>query len=90
MSKDTVHRRIVLELGRRYVYVYMTDGNGKLLPEREEAWKQPYVQDRKEVEDDAQDAFDLIWQHCDDTVNFPTDELQDPPPDEDESVDPED
>lgn len=90
MSKDTVHRRIVLEFGQRYVYVYMTDGNGRLLHEREESWRQPYLQGRKEVEDDAQEAFDLIWQHCDDTVNFPTNELQDTPPDEEESEDEED
>ena len=39
---DYVERRIVVEIGRQYAYVYMTDGNGKLVPQREESFKQPY------------------------------------------------
>lgn len=88
MTRDTVHRRIVLEFGHLYAYLYMTDGNGRLLPEREESWRQPYLMERKEVEQEAQEAFDLIWQHCDDTVNFPADELQDTGDDETESEEP--
>lgn len=69
MVKDNVHRRIVVEYGQRYAYVYMTDGNGKLVPDKEESFKQPYVIDRKDVADEANECFDLVWQHLDDTVN---------------------
>ena len=28
---DYVHRRVIVEYGRRYVYVTLTDANGKIL-----------------------------------------------------------
>lgn len=66
-ERDHVHRRIVVEYGCLYAYVYMTDGNGKLL--EEEPFRQPYRMDRKEVAEESREAYDLLWQHLSDTVN---------------------
>lgn len=43
---DYVERRIVVEFGLHYVYLYITDGAGKLSDE--ESFKQPYRLERKE------------------------------------------
>jgi hypothetical protein len=64
--KDYVYRRVVVEYGRLYVYAYFTDDNGKLLDE--ESFKQPYLLDRKDVSEEAQEMFDLCYQHLLDTV----------------------
>ena len=47
---DQVHRRIVVEYGQWYAYLYITDSNGKIL--EEEAWKQPFRLDLKDVRDE--------------------------------------
>jgi len=65
-ERDYLCRRIVVEYGRRYVYVYMTDEKDKLLDE--ECFKQPYLLDRKDAFDEAQEMFDLAYQHLLDTV----------------------
>lgn len=65
---DYVQRRIVVEFGRRYVYAYMTSGDGKLVKDNEESWKQPYELSISEAREEAKDLYDLIWQHCTDTV----------------------
>lgn len=67
---DYVERRIVVEYGRQYAYVYITDGNGKLIDE--ESFKQPFLMDRKEVHEEAKDAYDAIYDWLNDTINFPT------------------
>ena len=69
---DYVERRIVVEFGRRYVYVYMTTGDGKLLPEREESFLQPYVLERKEANEEADDLWHVIYDRLNETINFPT------------------
>jgi hypothetical protein len=68
---DYVERRIVVEIGRQYAYVYMTDGNGKIVPQREESFKQPYRMDRQEAASDAVDLWDLVYDHLNETINFP-------------------
>lgn len=65
-ERDYVHRRIVVEYGRLYVYVYLTDDNGKVL--EEEAFKQPFRLDFKDVRDEANETWQLIYQHLQDTV----------------------
>lgn len=67
-ERDYVHRRIVVEYGCLYAYAYLTDGNGKILDE--EAFRQPYRLERTESAQEAQETYDLIWQHLSDTVNF--------------------
>lgn len=67
---DYVERRIVIEYGRRYVYLYMTSGDGKLLPGREESFKQPFVLDRKDAAEEAVDLWDLAYDHINETVNI--------------------
>lgn len=68
---DYVERRIVVEFGCQYVYLYMTTGDGKLLDDRQESFKQPYRVDRKEAADDARDTWDLIYDHLNEVLNFP-------------------
>lgn len=67
---DYVERRIVVEYGRQYAYVYITDGNGKLIDE--ESFKQPFLLDRKEVNEEAKAFYDFAYDHLNDTINFPT------------------
>ena len=87
MERDYVERRIVIEYGRRYVYLYMTTGDGKLLNAREESFKQPYVLDRQEANEEAIELWDLCYDHLNDTVNV---NLQEGGADESDSTDEED
>jgi translation elongation factor P/translation initiation factor 5A len=48
---DSVERRIVVEYGRQYAYLYVTDGEGKVLDD--ESFKQPYRLERKESHEEA-------------------------------------
>lgn len=66
MSDDSVVRRIVVEYGRRYVYAYLSDSNSRVLSE--EVWQQPLLLDRRDAYDEAKDLYDVIYQHCQDTV----------------------
>ena len=72
MSKlpDYVERRIVVEFGLQYVYVYITAGSGKLLDE--ESFKQPYRLERKESHEEAKEVYDLLYDSLNDTINWPT------------------
>jgi hypothetical protein len=81
---DYVERRIVIEIGRQYAYVYMTAGDGKLLPDREESFKQPYRLDRQEAAEEAVDLWDLVYDHLNDTINWPLPEGGDDGPDSEE------
>lgn len=67
---DYVERRIVVEFGLRYAYVYITDGNGKLSDE--ESFKQPYRLERKECHEEARALYDFVYDHLNETINFPT------------------
>ena len=69
---DYVERRIIIEYGRQYAYVYMTTGEGKMIPGREESFKQPFKMDLKETRDEAEDAWHIIYDWMNDTINFPT------------------
>jgi plasmid replication initiation protein len=66
-GKEDVIRRIVVEYGQLYAYVYMTDGNGKLIDE--EAFKQPFRLDRKDVFEEAKDAYDNMYDWLNDVIN---------------------
>lgn len=65
-ERDYVHRRIVVEYGRLYAYVYMTDDNGKVL--EEEAFKQPFKLEFKDVKEEATETWQIIYQHLQDTI----------------------
>ena len=67
---DYVERRIVVEFGLQYAYLYITDGNGKLSDE--ESFKQPYRLERKECHEEARDVYDLLYDSLNETINFPT------------------
>ena len=66
-NTEDVVRRIVVEYGQVYAYCYMTDGNGRLL--EEDVFKQPFRLDRKEVFDEAKDAYDQVYDWLNDTIN---------------------
>lgn len=84
---DYVERRIVIEYGRQYVYLYMTTGDGKLLPGREESFKQHYVLERKEAHEEAVELWDVAYDHLNDIVNV---NLQEVDGEDSESEDEED
>lgn len=66
-GKEDVLRRIVIEYGQQYAYVYMTDGSGRLIDE--EVFKQPFRIDRKDAFEEAKDAYDNAYDWLNDTVN---------------------
>lgn len=65
-TPDTVIRRIVVEYGRWYAYVYVTDANGKVL--EEECFKQPFQLSQREVVEESNDCFQDVYQWLQDTV----------------------
>ena len=67
---DDVYRRVVVEFGLQYVYVYITDQNGKVISD--EQFRQPYRQERSETAEEAKDTFDILFDHLNETINFPT------------------
>jgi hypothetical protein len=81
-GKEDVLRRIVVEYGQLYVYVYMTDGNGKVL--EEEVFKQAWKLDRKDAFSEAKDTYDTIFDWVNEIVNV-TPPLQGEDDDEAES-----
>lgn len=73
-GKEDVLRRIVIEYGQQYAYIYMTDGSGKLLDE--EVFKQPFRLERREAFEEAKDCYDASYDWCNETINV-TPPLQD-------------
>lgn len=70
-QRDYVERRIVVEYGRRYVYITLTDAEGKIVGQREEAFTQPFLLDRKDAWEEADDCWQAIYQWLSDVVVFP-------------------
>lgn len=83
MARDYVERRIVIEYGRRYIYAYMTTGDGKIIGDNEESWRQPYVLEINEVREEAKEMYDWLWEHMNDSVNGTLQEDDDEPPESD-------
>lgn len=65
-ERDYVHRRIVIEYGRWYAYVYLTDDGGKIL--EEEAFKQPFQLTLRESSEEAKECWQFLYQYLQDTV----------------------
>jgi hypothetical protein len=70
-ERDNIERRIVIEYGRRYVYLALTDGTTKILPGREEVFTQPFLLERKDSWEEADDCWQACYQHILDAVVFP-------------------
>lgn len=66
-GREDVIRRIVIEYGQQYAYIYITDGNGKLIDE--EVFKQPWRLDRKDAFEEAKDAYDAAFDWLNETIN---------------------
>lgn len=75
--RDYVERRIIVEYGRRYVYLTLADATGKILPGREEVFTQPFVLERKDVHEKADDCWQAVYQWLSDVVVFPLPEGRD-------------
>lgn len=71
---DTVVRRIVVEYGRLYVYLRMTDANDRTVADYEEVFTQPFPLDRKDATEESTDCWQHLYQWCLDTVVFATPE----------------
>jgi hypothetical protein len=70
MAADDVYRRVVVEYGLQYVYLYLADQNGKVL--EDESFKQPYRLERKESHEEAKELFAAIYDLLNESINFPT------------------
>jgi hypothetical protein len=66
-GREDVLRRIVVEYGQQYAYIYITDGSGKLIDE--EVFKQPFRLDRKDAFEEAKDAYDATYDWLNETIN---------------------
>lgn len=67
-EKEPILRRVTVEYGRQYVYIMFTDPNGRVIDE--EVWRQPYRLDVRDALEEAQEAYDVVYTHCQDTVLF--------------------
>jgi len=67
---DSVERRIVIEYGRQYCYLYVTDGAGEVLDD--ESFRQPYRLERKESVEEAMECYAVAYDWLNDTINWPT------------------
>ena len=75
---DEVYRRLVVEYGRWYAYLYITDSNGKLLDE--ESFKQPFRLEFKESAEESRDCWQYLYQYLQDTVLWYATARDEPPP----------
>ena len=66
---DDVYRRVVVEYGLQYVYLYLADQNGKVLAE--DQFRQPYRQERSETAEEAKECFDFVFDMLNESINFP-------------------
>lgn len=67
---DSIVRRIVVDIGRLYVYLQFVDGAGKLVDE--DVFKQPFRIDKADAVEEAVDLHGLIYDHLNETINFPS------------------
>lgn len=87
-ERDEVVRRLVIEYGHWYAYVYLTDGNGKLL--EEEAFRQPFRLTKPEVHEEIHELWQYVYQWLQDNVLWYTTARDDEkPPDSGEDDAPE-
>lgn len=76
-EKDSVHRRIVVEYGQYYAYIFIEDRNGRLL--EEEAFRQPFKLEFKDSAEEANECFQYVYQYLQDTVLWYSTARDDPP-----------
>jgi len=67
---DEVVRRIVAEYGQLYVYLYVTDGNGKVL--EDDRFRQPFRLDKRDTVEEAKEFFDRAYDWVNETINWPS------------------
>jgi len=74
---DSTVRRIVVEYGHWYVYMYLADDAGKVIDE--ERFTQPFRLDKKEVDEEARDGYQSMYQWLLDTCVFSASNDEKPP-----------
>jgi hypothetical protein len=73
---DGIERRIVVEYGRRYVYLTLQDVDGKIVNGREEVFTQPFPLTKKESCQEAEDCWQDVYQWLSDVIVFPLPDSQ--------------
>ena len=76
-EKDSVHRQIVIQYGQHYAYITIQDRNGRIL--EEEAFRQPFRLEFKDVAEEAGECFQYVYQHLQDTILWYATARDDPP-----------
>jgi len=76
-QRDYVERRIIVEYGRRYVYLTLADAEGKIISGREEVFTQPFLLDRRDSWEEADDCWQAVYQWLSDVVVFPLPDTKD-------------
>lgn len=74
---DSTVRRIVVEYGHWYVYMYLADAAGKVIDE--ERFTQPFRLDLKDIHEEATDGYQNMYQWLLDTCVFSASNDQKPP-----------
>lgn len=80
-EKDIIVRRVVVEYGHWYVYLYITDGNGRVLDE--DTFKQPFRLERKDIDEESKDCYQNTYQWISDITVFSA-SIDPEPPESDE------
>ena len=73
---DGIERRIVVEYGRRYVYLTLQDVDGKIVNGREEVFTQPFALTKKEACQEADDCWQDVYQWLLDVIVGPLPDSQ--------------
>lgn len=64
---DRVEGKVVIDIGRQYVCVYLCDGQGRILDQ--ESFKYPVLIERQDAVDEAKGAFDTVYDWCNEIIN---------------------
>lgn len=64
---DHTEGKVVIDIGRQYVCVYLCDGQGRILDQ--ESFKYPVRIDKKDAVAEAKNAFDTVYDWCNEIIN---------------------
>lgn len=68
---DQVEGKVVIDIGRQYVWVYLCDGRGRILDQ--ESFKYPVRIAREDALSETKAAFDTVYDYCNEIINDSTD-----------------
>lgn len=64
---DQTEGKVVIDVGKQYVWLYLCDGKGRILDQ--ESFKYPITIERKHAIEEAKNAFDMVYDWCNDVIN---------------------